>query len=254
MLDTSNTINKPVVIRFDPNAALEVWPNFPESEISSGIRASTGHRWIDDKATGLSAGVWEAEANLGRWMKWPVHEFMVIVEGEVVVVEEDCETVIGPGESFFIPKGRRCIWNQSGYAKKFMVIFDDPSGIAGNQSQPIIKIDPNVKLVPSTPPSAEALHSPVPSQHTYEYFRDATGQLTVGVWQTTGYHRKLIDFPRFELMHLLEGTVTFEDDKGFSQSFKSGDTFFVPMGTPNSWKSEGTLRKIYCIFQPRNAA
>lgn len=239
------------IIRFDANAPLEVWPDFPESEISSGTRASIGHRWIDDKALGLSAGVWEAEANLGRWMKWPVHEFMIILEGEVVIVEEDRETVIGPGESFFIPKGRRCIWNQSGYAKKFMVIFDDRSAMAADGSQPIFKIDPAVKLQPSAPPAAALLQSPVPTQHSHEYFADPTGQFTAGVWDTTGYHRKLIDFPRHELMHLIEGTVTFTDDRGASQTFRAGDTFFVPLGTPNSWKSEGYLRKIYCIFQPR---
>ena len=72
-----------------------------------------------------------------------------------------------------------------------------------------------------------------------------------GVWDTTGYHRKLIDFPRHELMHILEGEVTFEDDQGRSQTFKAGDTFFVPLGTPNSWKSGDYLRKIFVIFQPK---
>jgi uncharacterized cupin superfamily protein len=71
------------------------------------------------------------------------------------------------------------------------------------------------------------------------------------VWQTTGYTRKLIDFPRHELMHLLEGSVTFTDDEGQQKTFKAGDTFFVPLGTPNAWKSEGTLKKIYCIIQPK---
>ncbi|MBI2720400.1 MAG: hypothetical protein HY245_09955 [Rhizobiales bacterium] len=60
-------------------------------------------------------------------MAWPVHEFIIIFEGKVVMVEEDRETVIGPGESFFTQKGRRCVWNQAGYAKKFMVIFEYPS-------------------------------------------------------------------------------------------------------------------------------
>ena len=105
---------KPAIVRLNPDVTLEVWPDYPENEISSGTRASIGYRWIDDKVNGLSVGVWEAEPNLGRWMRWPVHEFMVIVEGEVVVVEDDRETVVGAGESFFIPKGRRCIWNQCG--------------------------------------------------------------------------------------------------------------------------------------------
>ena len=228
-------MTKPDIVRFDPNATLERWPDFPETEIASGTRASIGHRWIDDKAFGVTAAIWEAEANLGRWMKWPVHEFMIILEGEVVVVEEDRETVIGPGESFFITKGRRCIWNQSGYAKKFMVIFDDQFGTADG-SQAIFKIDPAIKLQPSASPAASVLLSPVPVQHAHEYFADATGQLTVGVWDTTAYH------------------VTLFDEKGNAQTFKAGDTFFVPLGNRNAWKCDGYLKKIYCIFQPKVAA
>ena len=91
----------------------------------------------------------------------------------------------------------------------------------------------------------------MPVQHAHDYFSDATGQLNIGVWDTTGYHRKLIDFPRHELMCLLEGAVEFADDKGVTQRFEAGDTFFVPLGTPNSWKSEGYLRKIFVIFQPK---
>ena len=45
-------MTKADIARFDPNATLERWPDFPESEISSGTRASIGHRWIDDKAPG----------------------------------------------------------------------------------------------------------------------------------------------------------------------------------------------------------
>jgi uncharacterized cupin superfamily protein len=250
-LSTGDIVTKLAIFRLDPDAPLQAWPDFPETEISSGARGSNGHRWIDDRTTGLTVGVWEAEANLGRWMEWPVHEFMIILAGEVVTVEADRETVIGPGESFFIPKGRRCIWNQAGYVKKIMVMFDGPPGPSADSVKPIVKIDPNVALGPSSPPSADILDSPVPTQNAHEYFADATGQFTLGVWETTGYHRKLIASPRHELMHLLEGVVSFSDDQGRTQSFKPGETFFVPQGAPNSWKSEGKVRKIYCTLQPR---
>jgi uncharacterized cupin superfamily protein len=244
---------KPAIIRFDANADLEQWPDFPESEIASGSRSQRGHAWFEDKERGLSAGIWEQEANISHWMNYPVTEFMLVLEGEVVIVGETGETWIGSGESFIIPKGLRCRWTQPGKVKKFFVILDDSSGAAGPGPLKVIKIDPKVKLRPSTPPSADVLHSPVPTQHTHEYFENSSGEFTVGVWDTTGYHRKLIDFPRHELMHLLEGAVTFTDDRGASQTFRAGDTFFVPLGTPNSWKSEGYLRKIYCIFQPAAA-
>ena len=95
---------KPAIISFNANAKMEQWPDFPESEIASGSRAQRGHAWFEDKALGLSAGIWEAEANISHWMNYPVTEFMLVLEGEVVIVEETRETRIGSGESFIIPK------------------------------------------------------------------------------------------------------------------------------------------------------
>ena len=76
----------------------------------------------------------------------------------------------------------------------------------------------------------------------------------MGVWDTTAYCRKLIPFPRHELMHILEGAVTLTDGDGNHQTFKAGDTFFVPLGAICDWRCEGYVRKIYCIFQPRAVA
>ena len=241
---------KPQIIPFDPSSPLLPWEDFPEGEILSGTRKQGGLMLFEDKARGLSAGIWEQGANESRWMDYPVNEFMTVLEGEVVIVEENRTVSITAGESFIIPKGLRCRWTQPGHVKKFFVIFDDASGLKNEGPLRTIKIDPAVTLEPSTPPAAAMLLSPVPEQHTHDYFTDATGQLNIGVWDTTGYHRKLIDFPRHELMCLLEGSVEFEDDRGVKQRFRAGDTFFVPLGTPNSWKSEGYLRKIFVIFQP----
>lgn len=244
-------MSKPAIIPFDRNARLDAWEDFSEQDVVSGSRKQNGSMMFEDKARGLSAGVWEQGANESRWMDYPVNEYMLVLEGEVVIVEEDRKVSIKAGESFIIPKGLRCRWTQPGHVKKFFVIFDDASGLTNEGPLHTIKIDPQVKLEPSTPPSLSVLLSPVPVQHTHDYFTDVTGQLNIGVWDTTGYHRKLIDFPRHELMHILEGEVTFEDDQGRSQTFKAGDTFFVPLGTPNSWKSGDYLRKIFVIFQPK---
>jgi uncharacterized cupin superfamily protein len=244
-------MSKPKIIPFDANAPLSPWEDFPEGEIVSGTNKHRGITLFEDKARGLTAGVWEQGANESRWIDYPVNEFMTVLEGEVVIVEQDRTVSIKAGESFIIPKGLHCRWTQPGHVKKFFVIFEDASGLVNKGPLRTIKIDPAVKLDPSTPPAAAMLLSPVPVQHAHDYFSDATGQLNIGVWDTTGYHRKLIDFPRHELMCLLEGSVEFEDDHGVKQRFSAGDTFFVPMGTPNSWKSEGYLRKIFVIFQPK---
>jgi uncharacterized cupin superfamily protein len=205
-------MSKPQIIPFDRNAPMVPWEDFPEGEIISGTRKHNGLTLFEDKARGLTAGVWEQGANESRWIDYPVNEFMTVLEGEVVIVEEDRSVSIKAGESFIIPKGLRCRWTQPGQVKKFFVIFDDASGLQNTGPLRTIKIDPNVTLDPSTPPAAAMLLSPVPVQHAHDYFSDATGQLNIGVWDTTGYHRKLIDFPRHELMCLLEGAVEFEDD------------------------------------------
>ena len=244
-------MTKPSIVAFDPAAKTEPWPDIPASEMTAGSGVQSGLTWFEDKSRGLSAGLWAAEPFDTPWADYPVNEFMHVLEGEITIVEKHGETTVKAGESFIIPKGLHCRWIQPGKVRKFFVIHDDGSGLPNAGPLHTIKIDPGVALDPSASPPPEMLLTPVPVQHTYEYFSDATGQLNIGVWDTTGYTRKLIDFPRHELMHLLEGSVTMIDDKGQEQTFKAGDTFFVPMGTPNSWKSEGYLRKIFVIFQPK---
>ncbi len=244
-------MQKSSIISFDPRAQTLPLPDFTDVDIAEGTKAQRGLALFHDEQRSIAAGLWEAGASISPWINYPVDELWLCLEGEIIVIEEGKETRAGPGEHMLIPKGTRCRYKQERHVRKFYMYFGD----LGDQAQPsgksVIKIDPSVKLSPSTPPGPDMLHSAVPTQHAHEYYADATGQFTIGIWQTTGYHRKLIDFPRHELMHLLEGSVTMIDDKGREQTFTAGDTFFVPMGTPNAWKSEGTLKKIYCIFQPK---
>lgn len=241
----------PSFCRIDPALALQPWPDFPESEISSGARGSNGHWLYEDTTANLRIGVWEAEANLGRWVDWPVHEFMVILEGEVVMVEHDTETVIRAGECFYIPKGRRCIWNQAGYARKIMVLFDDAPGQPGDGSQPIRKVEPSMPLAPIAPPDPDILHTAQPAQHAAECFRDSSGQFRVGIWQSTPYGRNSVAPGRTEVMVLLDGHITLTAPDGTALSFGPGDSLLVPQGAANAWDSVDTVRKVYCIHQPK---
>lgn len=241
----------PSFCRIDPALALQPWPDFPETEISSGARGSNGHWLFEDPKANLRIGLWEAEANLGRWVDWPVHEFMVILEGEVVMVEHDLETVIRAGECFYIPKGRRCIWNQAVYARKIMVLFDEAPGQPGDGSRPIRKIDPSMPLDPIAPPAAVTLHTPQPTQHAGEVYRDPSGQFSVGLWQSTEYGRNSLVPARTEVMHLLDGNMTLTGPDGTAQTFGPGDSVLVPQGAANAWDSAATVRKVYCIHQPR---
>lgn len=253
-------MNSPSIIRFEPmgpGGELERWEDIPASELESGNPVQRGHFNLKDDKHGVSAGVWDCTAFTSKQGPYPVHEFMVVLEGSVTIVEADGrETTVNPGDSFVIPKGLVCQWKQPGYLRKYFVIFDDVSGMKPDNGTAlhVLRPDPLAKLTASTPPAAELLLSGIPAQHAHEYFADMTGQWSVGVWDTTAYWRKPIPFPRHELMHILEGTVTLTDGDGNQRKFEAGDTFFVPLGAICDWRCEGYVRKIYCIFQPRAVA
>lgn len=237
---------------------LEVWPAMDKKGLVSGDPVQRGMMVLDDAKTGLSAGVWDCTAFTAKPGPYSVNEFMILLEGSVTIVADGGkETVINAGESFIIPKGLNCQWKQTGYVRKFFVIFDDPSGLKAKDPNKlhVIKPDPKAKLAPAQGPDPKLVIGTVqPKWHDHSFFEDVTGQWTVGVWSTTPYERKVVEFPRHELMHLLEGSVTISDGEGDEQTFKAGDTLFVPKGAKMGWKSTEPVRKIYCILMPKAVA
>lgn len=251
----------PHIIRFEPQgpagAGLQRWPDIPAEELVAGTPVQRGHYYIDDKVLGLSAGVWDCTAMTGKMGPYSVNEFMILLEGAVTIVDaQGGEVTVRAGESFIIPKGLVCSWKQTGYVRKFFVIFEDASGMAAADASAlrVLRPDPAGALEPSEGPPDEVLIGPRPVQRNRTWFTDPTGQLTVGVWESTPYRRKTIDFPRHELMHIVAGEVTLTEEGGAPQRFGAGDTFFVPLGCRGDWVTTGDIRKIYCIFQPKAAA
>jgi uncharacterized cupin superfamily protein len=233
---------------------LEDWGPIEAKSLVSGTPRQRGHMVLDDKESGLSAGVWDCTAFTGKMGPYSVNEFMLLLEGSVTIVDEKGgETVIKAGESFILPKGLVCQWKQTGYVRKFFVIFDDASGMKAKDARKlkVIKPDPKAKLDAAGGPDPKLVVSGTPKWHDKLYWEDPTGQWTVGVWSTTPYERKVIPFPRHELMHILEGAVTISDGKGGAETFRAGDTLFVPKGATMGWKNDEPVRKIYCSFLPK---
>jgi uncharacterized cupin superfamily protein len=231
---------------------LEDWGAY-DAELISGTPQQNGYMYLDDKERGLTAGVWDCTPMHIKMGPWLVDEFMVLLEGSVTILHEDgFRLTVNAGESFLIPKGTICSWMQAGYVRKFFVIFTDPATTNPKDTSKLraSKVDPTIALQEADGPDPALVTSGAPVWHDRQLYQDATGQLMIGVWSTTPYERKIIPFPRHELMHIVEGEVTIKDGAGGSQIFKAGDTLLVPKGAEMGWKSDIPVRKIYCIFQP----
>jgi uncharacterized cupin superfamily protein len=234
-----------------PKQELDRWDDIPASDIETGQPIQRGHYYIQDKKHGFAAGVWDCTAFTTKRQSYDFHEFMLILDGTVTVVEEDGrETTVRPGDSFIVPRGVVHRWIQPGYLRKYFVTFEGRPASESDAALRVVSTDLRAELGTSAPPPADLLLGPVPAQRDCASFTDGTGQWAVGLWDSTAYHRKPIAFPRHELMHLLEGSVTLTDDTGKSHQFGAGDSFLVPLGAVCDWRCEGYLRKIYCSFQP----
>jgi len=56
-------------------------------------------------------------------------------------------------------------------------------------------------------------------------------------------------YRHIELMHLLDGSVTFQDASG-SVTFSKGDIFLAARGAECAWISEVHVKKVYAIHRP----
>ncbi len=57
-------------------------------------------------------------------------------------------------------------------------------------------------------------------------------------------------FRHYELMYLLEGSVTFEDETGRSGTFSRGDILIIEQHAQCSWESREHVAKVYANYRP----
>ncbi len=240
----------PSLIRIDPAMPLMPWPDMPAHEVARGSGRQWGAVLHEDPINRLTVGVWAADPVECTWFPQPVDEFMVVVEGEIIIDTAEGETRIKAGESFVLPKGLVCRWRHDKPVRKVFMIVDRAVPGDGKPGDRVIKIDPATELSPSSPPAPALLLSAAPTQATKDLYEAVDGRLTVGVWETTPYHRRQIPFPRDELMYFLEGAVTLTDGNGRAETFKAGECVFVPFGAPCDWRNEARLRKVFSILMP----
>jgi uncharacterized cupin superfamily protein len=237
---------EPTLVRFD--APPQTWPLLPPTALASAATGTPVEHGLElFSAPGLSVGLWSCTAWTSVLAPYPVDEVMVLLEGTVRIRFEDGTTrTIRAGESFYLPKGLPCAWEQDGSVRKIYVIYEEGLPVPGAGQGGTLRIDPATPLSPCEGLPARVLLTPVPTQREARTYADASGRFTTGLWSSTPYARVPLPHPAHELMHIFAGHVTLTPEGGAPQVFGPGESVFVPQGLPVAWQSTADVTKLYC--------
>jgi uncharacterized cupin superfamily protein len=194
----------------------------------------------------VTAGVITLEAGGAAVPSMPADEFIIVDAGRLVLTYPDAVLTLDAGQSAVIQQGATFSWSAEGPVSLIFVRY--------NGSRPgdraVVPIRENPQLEPSGAPLAELLLTPTPACRNYSDYRSADGEFVCGTWDSTPYHRRAMLYRHFELMYLLEGSVTFVDETGRAGTFSKGDIFLIGQGATCSWESREQVAKVYVIYRP----
>lgn len=209
-------------------------------------RFLSSRRFVDLPSGPVTVGVITLAADSGTVSVQPTDEFVVVLEGAITFEQAERALTLRAGRSAVIPEGAKFSWSTQ---EPVSIIFMRYKGEQRTDGH-IVPIDDAPQLQPSGAPLAELLLTPTPQCRNQTDYRSADGQFTCGTWDSTPYHRAPMLFRHYELMHLLEGSVTFVDETGRSGTFSRGDIFIIEQNARCSWESREKVAKVYAIYRP----
>lgn len=215
---------------------------------AGGDRFLSSRRVLDWAPGGpVTAGVITLEAGSGAVQSLPADEFIIVHEGSLTLTQQDATLTLGPNQSAMLNHGAAFTWSAQGPVSLIFTRYNNSQ--AGDGA--IVPIKQNPEMGPSAGgPLGELLLTPAPVCRNYTDYRSADGEFTCGTWDSTPYARRAMFFRHMELMHLLEGSVTFVDETGRSGTFSKGDIFLIEQKASCSWESRENVAKVYVIYRP----
>lgn len=194
----------------------------------------------------VEIGAIHLEAGTGSVDQLPADEFIIVCDGALTLSQQDRTLELADSASAVLTAGVGFTWNCPASVTLLYMRYKEATPGDGA----LIPIDEQAVLEPSGTPLAELLISPTPQCRNHTDYLSADDEFICGVWDSTPYQRRPMQFRHFELMHLLEGSVTIEDEARASRTFVKGDIFLVEQKAQCSWDSREDVKKVYAIYRP----
>jgi uncharacterized cupin superfamily protein len=210
-------------------------------------RFLSSRRVLDWEPSPVTAGVITLDAGSGSVQSLPADEFIIVNEGSLTLTQQGSTLTLGAKQSAVLKHGAAFTWSAQAPVSLIFIRYNKSQ--AGDGA--IVPVKESPEMGPSAGgPAADLLLTPAPVCRNYTDYKSADGEFTCGTWDSTPYTRRALYFRHMELMHLLEGTVTFVDEAGRSGTFSKGDIFLIEQKASCTWESLVNVAKVYVIYRP----
>lgn len=107
----------------DPETALQPSHLTSPEAFTGSDRTELNHTFFATSDESITVGVWECAPCREEVESYPVHEMMTVLSGSVTLTDPQgrAETFTA-GDTFFVPKGTKCIWHITETLRKFYMI------------------------------------------------------------------------------------------------------------------------------------
>ena len=191
----------------------------------------------------VAYGSFELTSDLSVEVCSQEHLFVLVTSGWMEIETSKKRYHISAGEAFVIPQGVSCQWRCQSSVK---AIFSSCQDSAAPAATDVVRINLDAPRDLSPPYPKDMLVSGDPRQSGKTLFSDSTGRWTIGVWDSSPYHRKSISFPKNELMYFHCGSASFSSPDGSMVHRDRNAPFVVAKGYIADWNSQVYLFKTYC--------
>lgn len=219
----------------------------PVASSAGDERFLSSRRVLDwEPGSPVTAGAIALDGGSGAVASLPADEFVIVNEGSLTLSQGDVTLTLAAGQSAVIQQGAAFTWSAPGPVSILFTRYNRSQQGAGA----IVPVKEQPQLEPTGTPLAELLITPTPVCRNYTDYRSADGELVIGTWDSTPYQRRAMFYRHYELMYLLEGSVSFVDEAGRIGTFSKGDIFLVEQNASCSWDSRDHVAKVYVIYRP----
>lgn len=111
----------------DPEAGMEPSNLTGAEAFTTDDHTETNHTFFSSSDESILSGVWTCAPSREDFLEngYPVHEMMTVLGGSVTMTNADGSSdTFKAGDTFFIAKGTKCVWEITETMHKFYMIAD----------------------------------------------------------------------------------------------------------------------------------